>query len=153
LTRKDHRGSVTGAALLFAAMLPLVGCGEKPATADDAAPGAVLPAGAAADGLVVTFGTEPNPPEKGDNRILVTVRRSDGSPVTAGTVTAVFSMPAMPSMNMPAMRRDTPLRHEGEGRYRGTGQLSMAGTWNVAVDVAVDAKPIATRHTSIVAKE
>ena len=153
MTRKHHRGPVTFAALLFAAVMPLVGCGENSAPADDAGPGAVLPAGAAADGLVVTFGTEPNPPEKGDNAVLVTVKRSDGSPVTAGTVTAVFSMPAMPSMNMPAMRSDAALRHEGEGLYRGTGQLSIAGTWNVAVGVAVDAKPIATRHTSIVAKE
>ena len=65
----------------------------------------------------------------------------------------MFSMPSMPSMNMPAMRADAALRHEGEGRYRGTGQLSMGGTWNVAIDVAEGAKPIATRHTSIVAKE
>ena len=149
-----YRRLVTSAAMLFVAVMPLVGCGGQSTTpAADATPGAVIPPGAAADGLVVTFGTEPNPPEKGDNRVLLTVRRSDGSPVTAGTVTAVFSMPAMPSMNMPAMRSDAALRHEGEGRYRGTAQLSMAGTWNVSVDVAVDAKPIATRHTSIVAKE
>ena len=112
-----------------------------------------MPAAGASDGLVVRFGTEPDPPAKGDNTVQVTVTRADGSPLNAGTVKAGFSMPAMPSMNMPAMRSDTPLRHEGEGRYRGTGQLSMAGTWNVAVDVAVDAKPTATRHTSIVAKE
>ncbi len=149
-----HRRLVTPAAILFAALMPLAGCGEqKTAPAGGATPGAVMPAGAAADGLVVTFGTDPSPPEKGDNGILVTVSRSDGSPVTEGAVTAVLSMPAMPSMNMPAMRSDVTLRHEGAGRYRGTGQLSMAGTWNVAVDVAVDAKRIATRHTSIVAKE
>jgi Cu(I)/Ag(I) efflux system membrane fusion protein/cobalt-zinc-cadmium efflux system membrane fusion protein len=149
-----HRRSVTPAAVLLIAAMAVAGCGgQGAAPGADAVPGAVIPPGAAADGLVVTFGTEPNPPEKGDNGILVTVRRSDGSPVTAGTVTAVFSMPAMPSMNMPAMRSDTALRHEGEGRYRGSGQLSMAGTWNVAVAVAVEAQPIATRHTSIVAKE
>ena len=139
--------------MLFVVALSLAGCGGQSAAPADASTGTVIPAGAAADGLVVTFGTEPSPPEKGENRIQVTVRRSDGSPVTAGTVTAMFSMPAMPSMNMPAMRSDVPLQHEGEGRYGGTGQLSMSGTWNVAINVAEGAKPIATRHTSIVAKE
>ena len=83
----------------------------------------------------------------------MTVLRADGSPVTDGTVTTVFSMPAMPSMNMPAMRSDATLRHEGEGQYRGTSQLPMGGTWNVAITVAQGASEIATRRTSIVAKE
>ncbi|MGH9147432.1 MAG: FixH family protein, partial [Vicinamibacterales bacterium] len=60
---------------------------------------------------------------------------------------------AMPSMNMPAMRSDAALRHEGEGLYRGTSRLSMGGTWNVAITVAQRSSEIATRRTSIVAKE
>ena len=140
--------------MLFAAAIWLVGCGgQGAAPAGDATAGTVISPGEVADGLVVMFGTEPNPPEKGDNAIRVIVTRSDGSPVVAGTVTAVFSMPAMPSMNMPEMRSDAALQHEGEGRYRGIGQLSMAGTWNVAIRVAEGAKEVATRHTSIVAKE
>ncbi len=112
-----------------------------------------LPAAGSSDGLVVRFGTEPSPPAKGENSVQVTVTKSDGSPLTAGTVTAVFSMPAMPSMNMPAMRSDTALEHEGEGRYRGTGHLSMGGTWTVAITIADGSKEVATRQTSIVVKE
>ena len=56
-------------------------------------------------------------------------------------------------MNMPAMRSDASLRHEGEGQYRGTGQLSMGGTWNVAITVAQGSSEIATRRTSIVVKD
>jgi len=151
LSSRD-RHEVGSVAVLFVVALSLAGCGGQSAAPADATTGTVVPA-AASDGLVVTFATEPNPPEEGENRIQVTVRRSDGSPVTAGTVTAVFSMPAMPSMNMPAMRSDAALQHEGGGRYAGTGQLSMGGTWNVAIDVAEGAKPIATRHTSLVVKE
>ena len=117
------------------------------------ADGQLLTPSGTADGFVVTFATEPAPPAKGDNQVVVTVKRSDGTPVTDGTVTAVFSMPAMPSMNMPAMRTQTSLAHAGEGRYSGTGQLSMAGTWNVAVAVAEESKTVAERQTSIVAKE
>ena len=150
-----HRRTVTLASMLFGAAMWLVGCGQGTAPAGGASAGAgtVIPPGEVSDGLVVTFNTEPNPPEKGDNAIRVTVTRSDGSPVTAGTVTAVFSMPAMPSMNMPEMRSDAALQHEGAGQYRGTSQLSMSGTWNVAIRVAEGPKEVATRHTSIVAKE
>ena len=113
----------------------------------------VLAPSGAADGFVVTFGTEPASPSRGENEVVVTVKRPDGTPVTDGKVTAVFSMPAMPSMNMPAMRTEASLTHAGEGRYRGTSQLSMGGTWNVAIGITDGTKEVATRQTSIVAKE
>ena len=150
MTPRDRR-TATFASVLAAAIW-LVGCGQGTAPAGDASAGTVIPPGEVSDGLVVTLGTEPNPPEKGDNAIRVTVTRSDGSPVSAGTVTAVFSMPAMPSMNMPEMRSDAALQHEGGGRYQGTGQLSMSGTWHVTIRV-VEGDKVATRQTSIVAKE
>jgi Cu(I)/Ag(I) efflux system membrane fusion protein len=152
LTPRDRR-TVTLASMLFGTAMWLVGCGQGAAPAGDASAGTVIPPGEVSDGLVVTLGTEPNPPKKGENAIRVTVTRSDGSPVSAGTVTAVFSMPAMPSMNMPEMRSDAALQHEGGGRYQGTGQLSMSGTWNLTIRVAEGDKEVATRHTSIVAKE
>jgi hypothetical protein len=58
----------------------------------------------------------------------------------------------MPAMNMPAMRAEAPLTHVEAGRYRGTGQLSMSGTWNVAVTAAREGQPIGRRTFSIVAK-
>ena len=141
------------AALMFVLAIALVGCGSPEGSPASVVTAQVLPAAGSSDGLVVRFGTEPNPPAKGDNSVQVTVTKPDGSPLTTGTVTAVFSMPAMPSMNMPAMRSDTALEHEGEGRYRGTGQLSMGGTWNVAITIADGSKEVATRQTSIVVKE
>ena len=138
---------------MFVLAIALAGCGSpNGAPAASVTEGVILPAGAS-DGLIVSFGTEPNPPAKGDNTVQVTVRKADGSPWTAGNVTAVFSMPAMPSMNMPAMRSEAALRHLGDGRYRGTGQLSMGGTWNVAITIADGSNEVVTRQTSIVAKE
>jgi hypothetical protein len=55
-------------------------------------------------------------------------------------------------MNMPAMRSDATLTHVGEGRYRGAGELSMGGTWNVSVTVSRDGQPLTARKLSIVAK-
>ena len=104
----------------------------------------------ASQGVSVQFTSEPNPPVSGDNQIEVIVMDS-GAPVTDATVEAVFSMPAMPSMNMPAMRSAAPLNHTGDGRYRGTGQLSMAGTWNVTVTASRAGQEIGRTNLSIVA--
>ena len=102
-------------------------------------------------GMEIGVAIEPNPPIAGDNTIAVTVTK-DGAPVTDATVTTAFSMPAMPSMNMPEMRSSAALRPVGEGRYRGVGQLSMAGTWNVRVTVTQDGRELGTRNVSIVAR-
>jgi hypothetical protein len=100
----------------------------------------------------LVFQSRPDPPRSGDNAIEVTVKGADGAPVTDATVTTVFSMPAMPSMNMPAMRTTTTLTHDAAGRYRGTGQLSMAGTWNVIVTVLRGTKELGRKSFSIVAR-
>jgi hypothetical protein len=138
----------------LAVVLAMLGshCGDNQGNLS-MAEGQMVPASGSPDGLVVSFATEPDPLEMGDNAIQVSVKRQDGSPVTDAAVAAVFSMPAMPSMNMPAMRSDARLQHEGDGRYRGTGQLSMGGTWSVAITVSQDSKPVAERRLSIVAKE
>lgn len=72
--------------------------------------------------------------------------------VSDATVTTVFSMPAMPSMNMPAMRSETNLAHDAAGRYRGMGQLSMGGTWNVTVTVSRGAEEIGRKNFSVIAR-
>ena len=140
-------------ALILGVVVFTAACTSSASNPETQGDGQVLAPSGAADGFVVTFGTEPAPPAKGDNRVMVSVKRSDGTPVTDGTVTAVFSMPAMPSMNMPAMRTEAPLSHSGDGRYRGVGQLSMGGTWEVAISVRQGGSELASRRTSIVAKE
>lgn len=107
---------------------------------------------AGTEGLAIDFRSEPDPPEAGDNTFEVTVKQPDGSPVTDATVTAVFSMPAMPSMNMPAMRSTTTLAHDASGRYRGTGQLSMEGTWTVTVTVSRGPEELGRRNFSVIAR-
>jgi nitrogen fixation protein FixH len=102
-------------------------------------------------GMEIGFRAEAEPPRVGDNAFEVTVRK-DGAPLADATVTAVLSMPAMPSMNMPEMHSNATLATVGEGRYRGIGQLSMAGTWNVTVTVSRGAEELGTTRLSIVVK-
>jgi nitrogen fixation protein FixH len=114
-------------------------------------PSIVIPGTTTGEGLAIEFRSESNPPTSGDNTFDVTVRRG-GAPVTDATVTAAFSMPAMPSMNMPEMHGTATLAPQGEGRYRGTGQLSMAGTWNVVITVSRGTEDLGSHRLSLVAK-
>ena len=135
--------------LLLVFCVVILGCGrsETPAPSSDA------PQPAVSSGSVdIQFQSQPDPPHSGSNTIEVTVRQPGGAPVTDATVTAVFSMPPMPAMNMPAMRSEAPLTHAGNGVYRGTGELSMSGTWNVAIRVSRGTEQLGTRQLSIVAK-
>jgi hypothetical protein len=130
-----------------------VGCGPgqgAPATSEGTKPS--TPAAVATEGVTIDFTSEPDPPKAGDNTIEVTVRQPDGTAITDAAVTAVFTMPAMPAMNMPAMRAEAKLAHVEGGRYQGMGQLAMSGTWNVTVTATRDGEPIGRRSFSIVAK-
>jgi hypothetical protein len=131
------------------------GCGQGQAPATSGNEGPPQPASSAAsstDGVAIEFHSQPDPPKSGDNTIEVTVRLPDGTAITDAAVTAVFSMPAMPAMNMPAMRSEAKLSHVEGGLYRGMGLLSMAGTWNVTVTATRDGEPVGRRSFSIVAK-
>ena len=140
--------------LVVCASLLICGCtsnSQTPGTSQ----GQTATAGAAVtatEGVTIDFSSEPDPPKTGDNTIEVTVRQPNGTAITDAAVTAVFSMPAMPAMNMPAMRAEAKLSHVEGGRYQGMGQLSMSGTWNVTVTATRDGEPIGRRSFSIVAK-
>lgn len=149
LTRRMH--VIAGLACLSGFCLTAGGCtrAEAPPASETTQGAGSTPAG---QGVVIEFQSEPDPPASGDNTFEVVVTQPDGSPVTDATVEAVFSMPAMPSMNMPAMRSTAALPHQGSGRYRGTGQLSMGGTWNVIVTATRGGQEVGARRFSIVVK-
>ena len=138
--------------LAIAASLIVAACtGSQNAPAGSGGAG-ISATGPATGGIAITLASDPNPPKSGDNSFAVTVKQADGSPITDGTVKAMFSMPAMPSMNMPAMKSDATLVHEGGGTYRGPGQLSMAGTWDVTVAVSRNGREVGNQRFSLVAK-
>lgn len=102
---------------------------EKPAAATDSA----------ASPLAISFRTVGDP-KPGDSVFEVTVTDTAGKPVTDGTVSVVLFMPAMPGMG--AMRHEAKLAHAADGVYRGSGQIMMAGAWQITVTVTRDGKPV-----------
>jgi hypothetical protein len=78
-----------------------------------------------------------NPPVVGDNAVSVEIKDASGKYVTDAKVMVEYSMPAMPGM--PAMNYKGDATASGN-TYKTVMNLSMAGSWNVAVKIKKDGK-------------
>jgi hypothetical protein len=99
----------------------------------------------------VTLTTEPDPPTMGETTFEATVT-AGAQPVTDADVSVELFMPAMPEMKMAEMRSSVPLTHEGGGRYRGAGNVMMAGRWEATVRVRRGAQELGARTIPLTAK-
>ena len=114
-------------------------------------PAAQAPAVAPATGKVeITLTTQPNPPKMGETTFEAMVMQG-GQPVTDADVSVELFMPAMPAMKMPEMKSSTALKHEGGGRYRGAGNVMMAGSWDATVSVKRGGQEVGTHKVPLVA--
>ena len=102
--------------------------------------------------LDITFRSQPDPPKTGESVFEVVVKDPMGQPVTGADVSVLLFMPAMPTMNMPAMRNETKLPPAGAGVYRGPGQVMMAGRWDVTVTVSKDGKQLGRKQLAMAAR-
>src|SRR5580704_16224202 len=107
---------------------------------------------AAPSGTQITFRTVPDPPKTGENQLEATVKDATGTPIDDAEVTVQFFMPAMPTMNMPAMKSDAKLAPAGGGVYRGSGQVMMAGRWDATVTVVRGGLRLGTKQLPVVAR-
>jgi Cu(I)/Ag(I) efflux system membrane fusion protein/cobalt-zinc-cadmium efflux system membrane fusion protein len=97
----------------------------------------------------VDISTNPSPPHKGSNEVLITVHDSSGRSVSDAQVSVIFFMPAMPTMGMSAMRVEANATPKENGAYAATVALQSGGTWNVTVIANKDGKQIASRQLSM----
>jgi RND family efflux transporter MFP subunit len=118
------------------------------------APGPAAAGGAAPGGQAVDLAVrlDPDPPRAGETLFEVAVKDPTGQPVSDATVTLQLFMPAMPTMNMPAMRSETTLPHAGGGIYRGPAQVLMSGRWEVTVVVRREGRDIGLKRFSTTAR-
>ena len=96
--------------------------------------------------------SKPSPPKTGDNTFEVMVKDAAGKPITDAEVTAMFYMAAMPAMKMPEMKNTVTLKHQKDGTYVGTGQVMMAGKWDVTVMVKRAGKEIGSKKFPVTAQ-
>jgi len=118
----------------------------------EAAPGATGAVPTTPSQLDISVRTVPDPPTTGENQFQVTVKDAGGRPVDGADVALQFFMPAMPTMNMPAMRNEIKLSAAGGGLYRGPGQVLMAGRWETTVVVSKNGQRLGTKQLPVVAK-
>jgi Cu(I)/Ag(I) efflux system membrane fusion protein/cobalt-zinc-cadmium efflux system membrane fusion protein len=145
---KEGESVATGAAFFLDSESQL----RSSLQAYDAPPAPSASSSTARERLSITLRSQPDPPRSGENQLEAVVKTADGTPVTDAEVAVVFFMAAMPTMNMPAMRNEARLTHAGNGVYRGTGQVMMAGRWDVTVNVQRNGLPIGSQQTSVVAR-
>ena len=140
------------AVVLSSMVLAAIACGggQQPASNEAApAPEAQAPAGSTQP-LEITL-DESQPIKMGENTLQVIVMQG-GQPVTDADVSVQFFMAAMPQMNMAEMKNTVPLKHEGGGRYRGTGNVMMAGKWDTTVMVMRGGQEIGSRKLEVTAQ-
>ena len=118
----------------------------------ESAPDTGGPASSSRERFDIRFESRPDPPASGRNEFEVAVRDPAGQPIADADVAVVFFMAAMPTMNMPAMRTETVLPHVADGVYRGTGDVMMAGRWEVSVQVTRAGVLLGTAQRTVVAR-
>lgn len=73
-----------------------------------------------------------NPPVVGDNHLEIGIKDASGKYITDVKVEVEYSMPAMPGMPAMNYKTDTVLK---DYKHRATMNLSMSGSWNIAVKI------------------
>ncbi len=97
--------------------------------------------------LTLSLATDPEPPQKGENRLRLTVL-SKGAPVTDAKVTLNYTM-AMPGMEIESIDA----KHGEKGVYEGTADFAMRGAWEIeAVIARGTGKPVKAKFTVTVGK-
>lgn len=109
-------------------------------------------AGVPAAAAQLDFRTIPDPPQTGENTFEVTVKDAQSKSIDDANVRVTLFMPAMPSMNMPAIRHQASLQRAGSGIYRGTGEIMTPGRWEVTVTATRGGQTLGSRELAIVAR-
>jgi hypothetical protein len=104
----------------------------------------------------ISLTTKPTPAAAGETTLTVTAKDASGKPITGADVSVEFVMPPMGGMaemkNKVALKPATDPKLAAEGTYVGSGQIMMAGKWNVTVDVRVGGKTVADKKLTITAR-
>lgn len=85
----------------------------------------------------VVVKNDKNPPVAGDNNLTISIKDASGKNITDAKVKVEYSMPAM--SGMPSMNYKANAELKGND-YNAKMNLSMAGSWNVAIKITKGGK-------------
>jgi hypothetical protein len=104
---------------------------------------------ATAKGLDIML-MQPKDVKTGANQFEVMVKGEDGKPLVDADVSVVFVMPATPQMA--EMKNEVKLKATRPGTYTGSGNVMMAGQWNVTLSVKKNGKEVGQKTLALTAK-
>jgi Cu(I)/Ag(I) efflux system membrane fusion protein len=81
----------------------------------------------------------PDPPNVGENRLLLDLKDTQGKPVDGASLDVMVSMPAMGAM--PEMRSGGQVTRGGRGLYEVVFTLQMLGDWTVSIRIDAPEHP------------
>jgi YtkA-like len=93
---------------------------------------------------------QPKAVKAGANDFEVMVKGADEKPLSGADVSVLFVMPK--TATMAEMRNEVKLKPSGAGMYMGSGNVMMAGTWNVTVSVKQSGKEVGHKTLALTAK-
>jgi hypothetical protein len=93
---------------------------------------------------------QPKDVKTGANQFEVMVKGEDGKPLVNADVSVLFVMPATPQMA--EMKNEVKLKATRPGTYMGSGNVMMAGKWNVTVSVKRNGKEVGQKTLALTAK-
>ena len=100
----------------------------------------------------IALRTEPNPAKGSqENTFHINVTDAGGKPVSDATVKLTLDMPAMPQMNMAAMKVSPVVVWNGSD-YSGKVNIPSAGLWNGDAQVLKQNRVIASKKIQLIAK-
>ncbi len=97
----------------------------------------------------IEFTSDPNPPVRGHNKVIVTLRDAKGAPISGAQVIVSFYMAAMPAMGMAAMRAQATANDQGNGAYATNIELPSGGTWSLTIAASKDGHSMATKQMDV----
>ena len=137
-------------AALVASALAILSASTSPQHGSATAAAQQKPAAGQKPGVDIMLTSKPTPPKTGENTFEVTVKEATGKPLTDAEVTALLYMGPLGAM--PEMKHSITLKHQKDGRYIGTGQVMMAGKWDITVTVKRDGKEIGSKKFPVTAQ-
>lgn len=87
-----------------------------------------------AGSFIFSVSLNPATPRVGKNTLTIDLKDVQGNPVEKAVIAAVAEMPAMGSM--PTMRAPADMEEVSPGRYRGTFEPSMDGSWPLTLHIS-----------------
>lgn len=97
-----------------------------------------------AEDYSVLIKIDKNPPVAGDNLVTLEIKDGAGKIVNDAKVKVEYGMPAMPGMPAMSYKADAELKGN---EYKAKMNLSMAGSWNVTVQIIQGEKVRKARFT------